>query len=75
MASTGKSVQISVRVPRHLHENFTMLKEKGYIKESLSELALKGIEQKVQEVLNKHFIALDQMSVSDAKKKIEENNS
>lgn len=69
MASTGKSVQVSVRIPRHLHENYTMLKEKGYISESLSELLLKGLEKRVHEILQHHFIALDEMSVDEARKK------
>lgn len=74
MSNTNKSIQVSVRVPKHMHDNYKNFKEKGFITESLSDLLLSGLDAKIQEILNTRYIALDEMSVEEAKKLAEKKN-
>ncbi|RAV22645.1 hypothetical protein [Paenibacillus contaminans] len=74
MSNTNKSVQVSVRVPKHMHDYYKNFKEKGFITESLSEILLSGLDKKIQEILDTRYIALDEMSVEEAKKMAEEKN-
>ncbi|WP_240417532.1 hypothetical protein [Paenibacillus periandrae] len=51
----NKSVTVSVRVPKHLKQTFDLLKERGHIQETMSQLMLKGLEEKVEDLLKSQF--------------------